>query len=235
MPPKRYFEAVDASDDTPEPAAASVKKAKKVLANVAADVSATTVHVTGLPESYTTEQLSTLFSDVGPIKSAFVVVDRISQVSKGYGFVKFVLQQDAEEAISTLNATSLEGKKIKVTWANRRQREGEDGQATPAAVADKEKPKWMEMKEKAKERAAANKQPPVFSESTRPSNVDPKRTIIIRGLPTENEADSKKALYKKAKKLMAALPNVAEDAFPVVEFPVTISEPEPVGMLIALM
>lgn len=233
MPPKRYFDAVDTpSDDThaevdaPQPAA---KKVKKILPNVAEDVSATTVHATGLPESCTTEQLSTMFSDVGPIKSAFVVADRITGLSKGYGFVKFVLQADAEEAISTLNATQLDGKKIKVAWANRRQREPTEGGEVKSVMTikpEREKPKWMEMKEQAKARAAANPRPAAFQAAKYNSlKEDPKRTVVVRGLPTGNDADTKKALYKKVKKLMVGLPNVAEDAVVVVDYPVNPSDP----------
>lgn len=103
--------------------------------------STTTLLISSLPPNYTSDSLSTLLSSVGPIRTAFVVSTRASDNgiparSKGYGFAKFVLKDDAEKAIQDLNGTLIDGKRIGVEWAKRRMR-GEDGKASarPASAA----------------------------------------------------------------------------------------------------
>jgi RNA recognition motif-containing protein len=46
------------------------------------------VFVRNLPVEYTGDALSTLFSQIAPVKHAFIVRDRATKASKGYGFVQ---------------------------------------------------------------------------------------------------------------------------------------------------
>lgn len=90
------------------------------------DISTTTLLISSLPQAYTSMSLSALLSSIGPIRTAFVVTagstDNQPAKSKGYGFAKYVLKDDAEKAIADLNGTLIDGKKISVSWAKRRQR-----------------------------------------------------------------------------------------------------------------
>ena len=75
------------------------------------------LYVGGLPYSTTDEQLQELFSPHGTLQSARVIIDRISGKSRGFGFVEFNSHSEAEQAITALNGTDLEGRKITVSEA----------------------------------------------------------------------------------------------------------------------
>ena len=66
------------------------------------------------------EKLLNRFSDVGPVRSAFVVRTGAGGASKGFGFVKYAIESDAQVAIETLNGAPLEGKILGVFPAERR-------------------------------------------------------------------------------------------------------------------
>ena len=61
-----------------------------------------TVFVRGLASSVDDEKLLNRFSDVGPVRSAFVVRTGAGGASKGFGFVKYAIESDAQVAIETL-------------------------------------------------------------------------------------------------------------------------------------
>ena len=92
-----------------------------------------TIFVRGLAPQVDDEKLLGKFSDVGPVKSAFVVRTGAAGASKGYGFVKFAIESDAQVAIETLNGATLNGRTIGVFPAQRKERvqEGADADAKP--------------------------------------------------------------------------------------------------------
>jgi RNA recognition motif-containing protein len=75
--------------------------------------------VGNLPFSATEEALKSLFETVGAVSSAVIIKDRETGRSRGFGFVEM---SESEKAISELNDTEMEGRKIKVSEA--REREG---------------------------------------------------------------------------------------------------------------
>ncbi|KAJ3227574.1 RNA recognition motif-containing protein [Clydaea vesicula] len=78
-----------------------------------------TLFVSGIPYSVTNEQLETHFQEVGPIKSCFVVLnDTDKKLNKGFGYVKFAIQEDAKTALKSLNNSNLLGKKLKLRFSN---------------------------------------------------------------------------------------------------------------------
>lgn len=79
--------------------------------------------VHSLPESATSESLITLFSQLYPLKHATVVLDPITKISKGYGFVTFADYEDARRAQQTFDGALFEGRKIKVKAAEPRRRD----------------------------------------------------------------------------------------------------------------
>lgn len=83
--------------------------------------------VRSLPASVTTERLTELFSQSYPVRHATVVVDRQTKISKGFGFVTFVDAEDADAAIEQFNNSTVDGRKIKVEFAEARHRDVEDG------------------------------------------------------------------------------------------------------------
>lgn len=65
----------------------------------------------------TSEELGQLFSQFGPIEEAVVITDRISGKSKGYGFIRFNNEADAEKAVEELNGKEYKGRALVVNKA----------------------------------------------------------------------------------------------------------------------
>jgi len=63
--------------------------------------------------------LQTLFSDIAPVRSAFVVTEPGTGISKGVGYVSFALKEDAASAFAGLEKDGIElvGRKLRVQWA----------------------------------------------------------------------------------------------------------------------
>lgn len=73
--------------------------------------------VGGLSYSVTSQQLNDIFAAVGKVNSANVITDKFTGNSKGFGFVEFENDNEADEAIKKLNETEVEGRKITVNVA----------------------------------------------------------------------------------------------------------------------
>ena len=72
------------------------------------------IYVGNLPFSVRDNELSELFSEYGEVKSANVIMDRSSGLSKGYGFVEMDDKNSAEEAIQYLNGKEVKGRELRV-------------------------------------------------------------------------------------------------------------------------
>ena len=75
------------------------------------------VYAGNLNYSTTEESLSSLFSQYGKITSVSVIKDKITGQSKGFGFVEFEEQAQAEKAIAALNGKDFESRRIRVSMA----------------------------------------------------------------------------------------------------------------------
>src|SRR3989338_6558489 len=73
--------------------------------------------VGGLSFSTSNERLREVFAACGAVESASVVTDRDTGRSRGFGFVEMATPEEAEQAISKLNGTSLDGRTIQVEKA----------------------------------------------------------------------------------------------------------------------
>lgn len=76
-----------------------------------------TVFVRGVSFDVQDRELNDFFSDIGPVRQAFLVKSRGGAKHKGYGFVQFALQTDAERAATELNGKELQGRKLQVIQA----------------------------------------------------------------------------------------------------------------------
>ena len=74
------------------------------------------VYVGNLPFSTTEEDLTSVFSQVGPVESVSIITDRDTGRSKGFGFVSMG-SEDAEKAIAQLNGTEFNGRALTVNEA----------------------------------------------------------------------------------------------------------------------
>jgi RNA recognition motif-containing protein len=79
------------------------------------------IYVGNLPYRMTERELSEAFERFGNVSSARIITDRDTGRSKGFGFVDMSDQQEAEEAIRSLDGSDLGGRSIKVNEARPRQ------------------------------------------------------------------------------------------------------------------
>jgi cold-inducible RNA-binding protein len=75
------------------------------------------LYVGNFPYSVNDDELGGMFSQFGAVVSAKVIMDRDSGRSKGFGFVEMSSDGDADSAISKLNGSELDGRKIVVSEA----------------------------------------------------------------------------------------------------------------------
>ncbi|KAK3221092.1 hypothetical protein Dsin_015062 [Dipteronia sinensis] len=79
----------------------------------------TNLYIGYLPPTLEDDGLIRLFSSFGDIVMAKVIKDRITGLSKGYGFVKYSDVQMANNAITSMNGYRLEGRTIAVRVAGK--------------------------------------------------------------------------------------------------------------------
>lgn len=81
------------------------------------------LYVGNLPWSVDTDKLIEIFSDFGQIDESgtIVIVDKMSGRSKGFGFVQFVEESHAQDALEAMNGYEIEGRELKVTIARPKQ------------------------------------------------------------------------------------------------------------------
>ncbi|MBU1092079.1 RNA-binding protein [Patescibacteria group bacterium] len=77
--------------------------------------------VGNLPWSMTEESLQQLFAEAGMVESATIIRDKMSNRSKGFGFVEMSTEEEAKAAIDALNGKEIEGRNITVNEAKPRE------------------------------------------------------------------------------------------------------------------
>ena len=86
------------------------------------------LYVGNLHYDTTESTLSELFGEFGEIVSINVIMDRVTQRSKGFGFVEMVEEAAAQKAIAELDGRMVDGRNIRVSEARpRRQRDDRGG------------------------------------------------------------------------------------------------------------
>jgi RNA recognition motif-containing protein len=84
------------------------------------------IYVGNLSWTMTDEDLTNLFTQFGAVTSAKILKDKMNGRSKGFGFVEMENAEEAQAAISNLNETEVQGRKIVVNESQPRQ-EGAGG------------------------------------------------------------------------------------------------------------
>jgi cold-inducible RNA-binding protein len=79
------------------------------------------LYVGNLAYSVSNSDLEQLFSTMGQVQSAAVIMDKFTGQSKGFGFVEMTNAEDATKAIEQFNDTELKGRNIKVNEARSRE------------------------------------------------------------------------------------------------------------------
>jgi nucleolar protein 4 len=79
-----------------------------------------TLFISNLPYAATSVDLQTLFSDLAPVRAAFVATAPGSGVSKGVGYVSFAAREDAVSVHDQVQKDGLQmnGRSIRVGWAD---------------------------------------------------------------------------------------------------------------------
>ena len=87
------------------------------------------VYVGNLPFKFRGKELRELFSKFGEVEFATVILDRFNRNrSKGFGFVTFVNDDDADKAIAEMNGKETEGRALTVNEAKPRDEEASSQQ-----------------------------------------------------------------------------------------------------------
>jgi len=73
--------------------------------------------VGGIPWATTSDDLQQLFSAHGTVSSATVITDKMSGRSRGFGFVEFANDAEADAAIAALNNSQYGGRTLVVKEA----------------------------------------------------------------------------------------------------------------------
>ncbi len=97
------------------------------------------LYVGNLPYSVTEDGIKALFSQYGELESANLIMDRDTGRPKGFGFVEFVNQADAEKALE-LDGKDFEGRPLKVNMA--RPKESGGGGAGGGRGGDRGGRRW---------------------------------------------------------------------------------------------
>lgn len=75
------------------------------------------LYVGGISYSTTNDGLKAAFAQVGEVASATIIMDKMTGRSKGFGFVEFANDADADAAIAKWNGQELDGRKLTVNEA----------------------------------------------------------------------------------------------------------------------
>ncbi|OGL71577.1 RNA-binding protein [Candidatus Uhrbacteria bacterium RIFCSPHIGHO2_02_FULL_53_13] len=73
--------------------------------------------VGGLPWAVDDAQLEALFTPHGEVTSARVVTDKFTGKSRGFGFVEYATDEQAQAAIDAMDGTEVDGRTINVNVA----------------------------------------------------------------------------------------------------------------------
>ena len=146
------------------------------------DSRSSTLFVSNLPYTATSTDLKTLFSDIAPVRNAFVVLDHDTGLSKGVGYVSFAIKEDVQLALEKISSQGLtiDGRSLRAQLAGHRDKD---------IVSLSEKPVNREAK-----LAKAGKPRGIVSTTKDPLAV---RTVGLSGLPSSINA---KVLWKKVRK-----------------------------------
>ena len=75
------------------------------------------LYVGNLPYSTTSDDLQNEFSQAGTVSSAQVIMDKMTGRSKGFGFVEFASDEEADKAIEMFNGKEMDGRALTVNEA----------------------------------------------------------------------------------------------------------------------
>jgi len=110
--------------ETAEKVTENVEKTAEAEAEEAAAVDEeeeqTNLIVNYLPQHVTEDKLREMFAKYGELEHVKLMLDKMTQTSMGYGFVKYVKADAAAAAIAALNGFQMDTKKLRVSYSHPR-------------------------------------------------------------------------------------------------------------------
>ncbi len=79
------------------------------------------IYVANIPWKASEEQLKELFGQYGEVTSAKIIMDKVTQRSRGFGFVEMGDDNSGRNAINELNGRDFQGKSLVVNEARPRE------------------------------------------------------------------------------------------------------------------
>ena len=79
------------------------------------------IYVANIPWKASEDQLKTLFAEYGEVTSAKIIMDKVTQRSRGFGFVEMADDSAGKQAITSLNGADFLGKNLVVNEARPRE------------------------------------------------------------------------------------------------------------------
>ncbi|XP_041745750.1 RNA-binding protein 28 isoform X2 [Coregonus clupeaformis] len=81
-------------------------------------MSALTIFVRSLPADASNDRLEEIFSEIGPVKHCFVVKEKGAEKCRGFGYVTYSMEEDAQRAVREVK--DYDGQKINVSVAKKK-------------------------------------------------------------------------------------------------------------------
>ncbi len=75
------------------------------------------LYVGGLSYNTTEGTLRDTFAQAGTVETATVIIDKMTNRSKGFGFVEMSTEEEAQKAIEMFDGKELDGRTVKVNEA----------------------------------------------------------------------------------------------------------------------
>ena len=75
------------------------------------------LYVGGLSYNTTEATLKETFAAAGTVESATIIIDKMTNRSKGFGFVEMSTEDEAKKAIEMINGKELDGRTLTVNEA----------------------------------------------------------------------------------------------------------------------
>jgi RNA recognition motif-containing protein len=87
----------------------------------------TKLYVGNLSFNTSTQDLESMFAEVGTVQSANLIEDRETGRSRGFGFVEMSTKEEAQAAIAAFDGKEVDGRNLKVNEAKPREDRGNGG------------------------------------------------------------------------------------------------------------
>lgn len=84
------------------------------------------LYIGNLPYRTTEAELQELFGQAGEVTSLVIIMDRDTGRSRGFGFVEYATEEEAQEARQRFNGAEFGGRTLRVDEARQREERGRE-------------------------------------------------------------------------------------------------------------